>query len=226
MAKYLAPQHDQPLPEAAQRLIVLPAIDPAADPEKTHVRRCPQCGTFYRYLQSHEYMINGTEDQEELTRLSPTQATAFCLEQAVGLERRRREIDDLQGAAGSLGDYIDRGRPGPAEEKEAYDSMESQRAEAGRLRARLQALVETMRRDCPEILVAWANAHARVCRALLLTLPDKSDDDKTARFVARETLSAWQKLPEAGETFIGVNTAWLEGYPELLEQHLLDGTDI
>jgi len=213
----MAPGQDRHLPEAAQRLIILPAIDPAADREKAHLRRCPQCGTFYRYLQSHEYMINGTEDMEELSRLSPSQATAASLEQAVQLERLRREIDDLQGAAGSLGDYIDRGRPSPVEAKEAYDSMERQRAEAGRLRARLQALVETLRRVGPEILVAWAEAHARVCRALLLTLPDKSDDDKTARFVARTALEAWEKLPGGGESFIGISSPWLEGYQELLE---------
>lgn len=106
MAKYLAPQHDRPLPEAAARLIVLPAIDPAADAEKAHVRRCPQCGTLYRYLRSHEYMVNG------------------------------------------------------------------------------------------------------------------SDDDKTARFVARTALAAWEKLPGNGETFIGSDTPWLEGYQELLDREL------
>lgn len=79
-------------------------------------------------------MVNGTEDQEELTRMSTAQAKSFCLEQAMLLERRRREIDDLQGAAGSLGDYIDRGRPGPVEEKEAYDAMERYRQDAGRRR--------------------------------------------------------------------------------------------
>jgi hypothetical protein len=187
------------------------------------MRRCPHCGALYHYLQSHEYMINGTEDQEELIRLSPTQATAFCLEQAVLLENLRREIDDLQGAAGGLGDYIDRGRPNPAEEKEAYDSMERQRQDASQLRARLQALVETLRRDGPEILAAWANAHARVCRALLRAIPDRSDDDKTARFVARTTLEAWEKLPGGGESFIGITTPWLEGYMELLGQHWADG---
>ena len=168
-------------------------------------------------------MINGTEDEEELVRMSPSQATAFYLEQAVLLERLRREIDDLQGAAGGLGDYIDRGRPGPAEEKEAYDSMERQRLEAGRLRARLLALVETLRRDGPEILAAWAGAHARVCRSLLASLPDQSDDDKTARFVARTTLEAWEKLPGNGEAFIGSGAPWMKGYQEMFDRELALG---
>jgi len=165
-------------------------------------------------------MINGSEDEEELTRLSPPQADAFYLEQAVLLESLRRAIDDLQGAAGSLGDYIDRGRPNPAEEKEAYDFMERHRQDADRLRVKLKDLVEERRCVCPEILVVWANAHIRVCRSLLASLPNKGDDDKTARYVAKETLDAWQKLPAGGETFIGINTAWLAGYPELLEKEL------
>lgn len=168
-------------------------------------------------------MINGTEDEEELTRMTPAQARAFFLKQAVLLENLRREIDDLQGAAGGLGDYIDRGRPGPAEAKEAYDVMERHGRDAGQLRARLQELVEALRRDGPEVLAVWADAHARVCRSLLSTLPDHSDDDKTARFVARATLEAWEKLPGGGESFIGISLPWLEGYQELLEQQLADG---
>ncbi len=165
-------------------------------------------------------MVNGTEDEEELARMSPSQAKAFHLEQAVLLERLRGEIDDLQGAAGGLGDYIDRGRPGPAEAKEAHDSMERQRQDAARLRARLQALVEALRRDGPEILAVWADAHARVCRSLLASLPDRSEDDQTARFVARSTLKAWEKLAGGGEAFIGIAAPWLNGYLERLELEL------
>jgi hypothetical protein len=216
----MAPQLDRPLPEAAARLTILPATDPQADHEKQQVRRCPHCGTLYRYLISHEYLVNGTEDEEELSRLSPAQAGSFCLEQAALLERLRREIDDLQGSAGGLGDYIDRGHPSPAEEKEAHAAMERQRHEAGRLRARLQTLVETLRRDGPEILAAWATAHARVCRSLLASLPDRSDDERTARFVARTTLEAWQALPKDGETFIAIATPWLQGYLERLGAEL------
>ncbi len=202
---------------------MLPAIDPKADHEQRHARRCPHCGAFYRYLQSHEYMVNGAEDEEELSRLSPAQAESYCLEQAVLLERLRHEIDDLQGSAGSLGDYIDRGHPSSVEEKAAYADMERQRQDAERLRARLQTLVETLRLDAPEILAAWADAHARVCRSLLASLPDRSDDAQTARFVARAALEAWERLPKDGETFIAIATPWLEGYLERLEAELAPG---
>ncbi len=219
-AKYLAPQYDRPLPAAAAELAIVPDLEPKAEPEKQHLRRCGNCGTLYHYLQSHEYMVNGTEDEERLTRLTPAQADAYYLQQAARLEDLRREIDDLQGAAGSLGDYIDRGRPNPVEEKEAYEVMERQRRDAERLRLRLQERVKERRRLCPEILIVWANAHVKVCRSLLASLPEQSEDGRTARFVAKETMDAWKKLPKSGETFIGVNTAWLAGYLELLEKEL------
>jgi len=168
-------------------------------------------------------MVNGTEDEEELSRMTPAQAKAFCREQAVRLERLRREIDDLQGSAGGLGDYIDRGNPSPTEQKEAYETMERQRQDADRLCARLQALVETLRRDGPEILAVWAAAHARVCRSLLASLANESDNEQTSRFVARTTLEAWEKLPNGGEAFIGIGTPWLEGYLERLESELAPG---
>ena len=216
--KYLAPDYDRPLPEAAAQLVVLVLGD--VDPEKTHVRRCPLCGTLYEYLHSHEYMTNGTEEEETLVRLQASQAAELHLVQAQRLEDLRREIDDLQGAAGSLGDYIDRGRPSPEEEKAAYDAMQEHDQKARQARTRLAAQVQALRRDCPEILSIWTEAHIRVCRSFLDTLPATGDDAQTARYVAKSTMEAWQRLPHGGESFVTANTAWLEDYLERLDREL------
>ncbi|MBM3297077.1 MAG: hypothetical protein FJY83_05690 [Candidatus Aminicenantes bacterium] len=197
--------------------MILPAVDPALDAEKKHVRCCPKCGALYDYFRSHEYMVNGAEDEETLTRLAAEKAEAFYRGQALLLESLRRDIDDLQGAAGSLGDFIDRGNPGPVEEREAFESMERYRRKADEKRLRLKNLVERLRVDCPEILGAWSGAHLRVCDYFLDSLPDKSDDDKTARYVARTTRKAWKRLPHGDETFIGIPSNWLEGYLEKLD---------
>lgn len=218
--KYLAPEFDRSLPDAAAKLTILPATDPSDDIEKKHVRRCPQCGTLYHYIRSHEYMVNGTEEEETLTRLTPQQAREFFFFKALLLESLRREIDDLQGAAGSLGDYLDRGNPDPEERREAFESMERYRREAEEKRRRLRELVEKLRPAGPEVLKTWAEAHIRVCDYFLGSLPDKSDDNRTARYVAATLREAWKKLPAGGETFIGILTNWLEGYLERLEGEL------
>lgn len=117
-AKFGAPEYDRSLPEAAERLVLLPTED-GVDAERQDVRRCPRCGALYEYLRSHEYMIDGTEDEGLLTRMPAERAAAYRLAQARRLESLRRDVGRLRDAAASLGDYLDRGRPGTEEEREA-----------------------------------------------------------------------------------------------------------
>ena len=64
------------LPSTAARLEPAEAVD-TYDAERHHVKRCPTCGTYYSYDQSYEYLVNGSEDEEKLTRLTPDQARRF-----------------------------------------------------------------------------------------------------------------------------------------------------
>jgi hypothetical protein len=217
--KYAAPDYDRPLPAAAAHLQRVQFLD-EEDAERRHVRRCPSCASLYTYLLSYEYLVNGSEDEETLTRLTPDEAAAYHRQQARRLEALRQEIDDLQGAAGSLGDYIDLGRSTPSEEEAAYDKMQAYHQSAEQSRQRLQAQVEAYRQSCPEVLAAWAGTHCRVCRAILDADFPPGADAQTARYVARSTLEAWEALPQAGETFIGINTAWLPDYLERLQAEL------
>jgi hypothetical protein len=64
------------LPAAASRLEPVGSLD-SYDAERHHIRRCPICGTLYRYDWTYEYLANGSEDEETLTRLTPAQAQAY-----------------------------------------------------------------------------------------------------------------------------------------------------
>lgn len=64
------------LPPAAGRLIPFELLD-SYEAERHHVRRCPICRVFYRYDWTYEYLSNGSEDEETLARLTPTQARAY-----------------------------------------------------------------------------------------------------------------------------------------------------
>lgn len=64
---------DRPLPPAAQRLAPVDAQN-VGDFEKRHLRVCPICGVYYLYEFSYEYLVNGSEDEEVLTRLTAAQA--------------------------------------------------------------------------------------------------------------------------------------------------------
>lgn len=45
--------------------------------ENHHVKRCPACGVYYQYDYTHEYLVDGSEDEVTLTRLTPDEARRF-----------------------------------------------------------------------------------------------------------------------------------------------------
>jgi hypothetical protein len=222
-AKYGAPQYDRPLPEAAARLEMVPFLD-YEDKDRYHVRRCPSCATLYSYSLNSEYQVNGSEDEETLTRMTPAGAMVFQRQQARLLEALRRDIDDTESSAGALGDYIDHGHPSPAEAEEAFEKMQTDRAQALHGREHLRVQVEALRRTCPEILLIWAQAHRRICQSFIYSLRTSPHRPgfaaQTAQYVARTALEAWEALPEAGETYIPISTVYLEGYLDRLDAEL------
>ncbi|MBN1939598.1 MAG: hypothetical protein JW843_08425 [Candidatus Aminicenantes bacterium] len=216
-SKYGAPEYDRPLPENAAGLVILNDPD-LSGTDRHHIRRCPACGALYEYLQSHEYLINGSEEEETLTRLPSGRAASLFLEEARRLEALRRQIDDLRSAAGRLADFLDRGRPSPEEARESLEEMERHHREADGLCRRLQGRGDVLRRAAPEILAVWAGAHMRVCRGFLETLSDSSEDGRTARFVAKSLCEAWDRLPQTGDAFLSVDSPWLPGYLDRLDK--------
>lgn len=68
-------ERDAPLPRAANRLVEL-AITGRED-ERRRPRLCPLCGALYSCESRYEYLVNGSEDEEELRRLSEAEARAW-----------------------------------------------------------------------------------------------------------------------------------------------------
>ena len=76
--KYGWPEHDTALPAAAHRLEVVRDLQPF-DSRELQLRRCPQCGTYFLYRTDYEYLVNGTEDEQRLSRLTPAQAAPYLV---------------------------------------------------------------------------------------------------------------------------------------------------
>lgn len=69
-------EHDTRLPEAAGRLVVVKDFKPGSERMK-QLWQCPLCGGFYLYETDYEYLVNGSEDEQTLTRLSVGEAAQF-----------------------------------------------------------------------------------------------------------------------------------------------------
>ena len=90
-SKYGWPDSDQSMDPAASRLELAESIEGDYRKENHHVKRCPLCGTYYQYDYSYEYLVNGSEDEEELTRLTPTQARRFIEDETYDLLLQKME---------------------------------------------------------------------------------------------------------------------------------------
>ncbi len=74
--KYGWEQDNTYLPAAAESLIVVKDFKPYSS-RKLQLWQCPQCHTYYLYKTDYEFMVNGSEDEEYLTRLTPTEAAKY-----------------------------------------------------------------------------------------------------------------------------------------------------
>lgn len=74
--KYGWEQDNTQLPSAASRLSVVRDFAPYSS-RKKQLHQCPECGTCYLYTTNYEFLVNGSEDEECLTRLTPQQAAEY-----------------------------------------------------------------------------------------------------------------------------------------------------
>ena len=74
--KYGSEINNTALPAAASRLILVRDVGPGGS-RLLHLERCPECGTFYLYRTDYEYLVNGTEDEQFLTRLTEESAAGY-----------------------------------------------------------------------------------------------------------------------------------------------------
>lgn len=74
--KYGHPQDDTFLPAAANSLQIVKDFKPY-DSRKLQLQQCPECATYYLYKTDYEFLVNGSEDEDELTRLTDEAAAEY-----------------------------------------------------------------------------------------------------------------------------------------------------
>lgn len=68
--KYGWEENDTSLPEVFLELECVKDLKPNSD-RLLKLFHCPLCNTYYLYATGYEYLVNGSEDFQSLTRLSP-----------------------------------------------------------------------------------------------------------------------------------------------------------
>lgn len=63
-------ENDSSLPEVVNRLVMTVDLQPDSDRAR-QLWQCPECGDYYLYESGYDYLVNGSEDWQTLTRLTP-----------------------------------------------------------------------------------------------------------------------------------------------------------
>ena len=74
--KYGWERYDTHLPAAVNALKVVRDFRPY-DSRMLQILQCPGCCTYYLYKTDYEYLVNGSENEEFLTRLTEKQAAEY-----------------------------------------------------------------------------------------------------------------------------------------------------
>lgn len=75
LTKFGWEENDRLLPAVTRRLVEVRVAGREDEPRTP--RFCPLCGTLYSYESRYEYLANGSEDEEELRRLTGAEARAW-----------------------------------------------------------------------------------------------------------------------------------------------------
>ena len=76
MQKHGREEEDSQLPAVIGQLVDVRDLKPNSSRSKI-LEQCPVCGAYYLYETDYEYLANGSEDTQTLTRLSAEEARQY-----------------------------------------------------------------------------------------------------------------------------------------------------
>ena len=131
--------------------------------------------------------------------------------ETVKLEKLRQKVEDLNKQSGDRSDYIDYGKPNPAQLREAQETMKKLDVAIKAGQAELKQILDTLRKEQPQVIEEWVKYHVSL---LEMIVAEKSTDKNagTRKYVAKETIDEWNKLGSGEVDYVNINGHFLKDY--------------
>ena len=133
------------------------------------------------------------------------------LPETVELETLRQKIEALQTESGDRSDYLDYGKPTPAQIKQTNETLKKLDGEIKTAQEELKHAIDIVRAQNPQAIEEWTNYHI----ALLQTIIAENSTDKNAgtrKYVAKETIQNWEKVRTGELHHVNINGYFLKAY--------------
>jgi hypothetical protein len=133
------------------------------------------------------------------------------LPEVIQLEKLRQEIEDAEYAAGSDSDYLDRGKPNPAQAQAARQNIAAAMQKSAEMKSQLHDLIAATRQSNPGAIEEWVELHRSILKPILLE--ESKDVSSKARInVANQTHSQWEKILQGEQDYVSINWYFLKDY--------------
>jgi hypothetical protein len=143
--------------------------------------------------------------------------------ETIKLEKLRQKIEDVEYEAGSQSDYIDLGKPSPAQAKQARENIEKLSNQSRALKEELRQLITDVRAQQPQAFDEWINLHIEILQKIV----DENTTDAKARtrvHVAKETIQNWEKVRAGEQEYVNINWYFLKDYKSDVRKLIRGGT--
>jgi len=129
--------------------------------------------------------------------------------ETLDLEALRQRIEAAENEAGSLSDYLDRGQSGPSPVADPVRRI------VELVKQQLSALVA----ERPAAVAAWADLHIEALTQIAGEPPGDAIA-QTRKYVARQTIEAWQSVRAGNQTYVNTNWYYLAGHQKAMRRLL------
>ena len=139
------------------------------------------------------------------------------------LETARLEIEALQTRIGSIGDYLDLGRPSPEDKAKAEAFILKNRLKVQAMEAEFKITLQTCRATQPALLERWVQTHLDTLAEIITKIENAEALDRNAKtriYVAKTSLAEWQEVLADKRDYVSINTHFLKNYYERLSAKL------
>ena len=131
--------------------------------------------------------------------------------ETVKLEKLRQKIENLNEKSGDRSDYIDYGKPNPAQLREAQETMKKLDVEIKAGQAELKQILDTLRKQQPQVIEEWVKYHISLLEQVVAE--NATDRDAgTRKYVAKQTIDEWNKLLAGEADYVNINGHFLKDY--------------
>ena len=139
------------------------------------------------------------------------------------LELLRRALDAAERELGSLGDYIERGRPTAEQAATAQRSITQWQQTRDERQQALLAEVARLRQVWPAVISKWATTHQTIYTGVARHYRDRADKDRlgyrTQIFIAEQAVAHWAEVAKGQRDFVLDNDALMRHHRALVRHH-------